>query len=142
MIRKLAIAFLAVFLLTGCAKETFELVRTDTGVISASIKNGQKESSRSVSAVEIDEDSVLVISPDFQKGEVNVVLKDATGNIGLNEVISGRVLSSSEVSPGFYDLTVTVRAKTNGTLNIIVQSKEEFEAVNEALETELEKIEK
>lgn len=142
MIRKLAIAFLAVFLLTGCAKETFELVRTDTGVISASIKNGQKESSRSVSAVEIDEDSVLVISPDFQKGEVNVVLKDATGNIGLNEVISGRVLSSYEVSPGFYDLTVTVRAKTNGTLNIIVQSKEEFEAVNEALETELEKIEK
>ncbi|MBR2675924.1 MAG: hypothetical protein IKE28_03310 [Solobacterium sp.] len=142
MIRKLAMALLAVFLLTGCAKETFELVRTDTGVISASIKNGQKESSRSVSAVEVDEDSVLVISPDFQKGEVNVVLKDATGNIGLNEVISGRVLSSYEVSPGFYDLTVTVRAKTNGTLNIIVQSKEEFEAVNEALETELEKIEK
>ena len=78
---------------------------------------------------------------DFKKGEVNVVLKDATGNIGLNEVISGRVLSSYEVTPGIYDLTVTVRAKTNGTMNIIVQNKEEFEAVNEALETELEKIE-
>ena len=141
MIRKLAMALLTVFLLTGCAKEKFELTKEESGMVTAKIENGQKESTRSVGAVEIDEDSLLVISPDFKKGEVNVVLKDATGNIGLNEVISGRVLSSYEVTPGIYDLTVTVRAKTSETMNIIVQNKEEFEAVNEALETELEKIE-
>ena len=141
MIRKLAMALLAVFLLTGCAKEKFELAKAEDGMVSATIENGQKESTRSVGAVEIDEDSLLVISPDFKKGEVNVVLKDATGNIGLNEVISGRVLSSYEVAPGLYDLTVTVRAKTNGTMNIIVQNKEEFEAINQALEEELGKIE-
>ena len=55
MIRKLAMALLAVFLLAGCAKEKFELTKEENGMVTAKIENGQKESTRSVGAVEIDE---------------------------------------------------------------------------------------
>ncbi len=141
MIRKLGTVLLAVLLLAGCAKEKIELTETEEGTISASIENGKKESSATTGALHVTEEDIVVISPDFKKGEVNVVLKDATGNISLNEVISGRQLTTYEVDPGTYDVTVTVLETTTGTMTIVSQNREEYEKISEALEKELEQIE-
>ena len=43
MIRKLAMALLTVFLLTGCAKEKFELTKEESGMVTAKIEMVRKK---------------------------------------------------------------------------------------------------
>ena len=124
-IRTVSAAAAAAVLLTACGKSTFEFNAGDT-YSEGNFVNAEENSSAS-GTMRLEENRVVVISPDFKKGEVNVIFKDRTGNIELNEAVSGRVMDAYELEAGEYDVSVTAMKKTTGKLVIASIDKDEYE---------------
>ena len=123
MLRKIGIALTAVLLLAGCSKGSLELSVTDDSRAEVILENTGKDSSASAGSIHVSEEERVVIAPDLSKGEINIMLKDAAGNIGLNEVISGKEAGDYEVSPGTYEVTVSTLSKSAGTIALTVETK-------------------
>lgn len=110
---------------TGAFKVTANDAKADDGVSKAA-------------ALTLNEGDILIVSPDLEKGKLQVTLKDASGNVAFDQEMSGRVLSNHEVKAGTYDVTITCKeAGTTGSILVINQSAEEFAAQNKALDEAL-----
>ena len=86
---------------------------------------------------------LVVVSPMLSKGKVQVRLTEGTDTEKpvLDEEISGQVLSTYEVAPGTYSISVTVLDDgTTGYVNILPMDKAEYEAQNESLAEELAEL--
>lgn len=101
--------------------------------------------------VTIAEGQCLVISPNLEKGSIKVkaflMEREATAEdmgiadeASLDETISGRTLSTYDLEPGEYMLTVTSESNPTGTMMILPYDAAEIQAQDEALQEELAKL--
>ena len=136
MFKKLAAAGIALLLMTACSKSVLGLETTEK-VATLHAENAPEEDSASGSMT-VGENECVIISPNLSKGEVNIVFKDHTGNIELNEAVKGKVLNSYEITPGEYDVSATMLEKTTGEITILVMDKDEFDKEQFDLQQALE----
>lgn len=115
---------------------------SETGAFRVMADNADANAGVSVSgAVTLKEGDILLVSPDLTSGDLLVKLTDGSGVTAFDEVVSGRVLSTHEVAPGTYDVSVTCnRTGTTGSLVIAAQSAEELEKQNQELEEVLDRL--
>ena len=67
--------------------------------------------------VEIEEGEVLVLTPDIEKGCLEIKIIDGSGETVFDETESGQGSSTHELEPGDYSMSVTVNENdTTGTL--------------------------
>lgn len=85
--------------------------------------------------VEVGEGQLLVASPDLQKGSLQLRVLDGAGEVVIDEEQSGHVLSTHELEPGDYSVSVTCNEDgATGTLLLVAVDAVDFEAQNQDLE--------
>lgn len=131
--------------LAGCGggKAVFSSDITDEGLYTITAENAAKDSSVGMigGGIIVEEGQVFAISPDLQKGSVQVVLLDASGEKALDETIDGRELKEFEIEAGEYSIGVTCRENgTTGTVLIAPVDAAELEKQNQDLEAALKAI--
>ena len=136
MIKKLAIAAAALLMLTGCSKSEFAMTSTPT-VAEITAVNADTDSAAS-GAMTVGEGQCVVISANIDKGEVNVMFKDHTGNIELSEAIKDQSLNSYPIAAGEYDVSATVTEKATGTITVLIMDESAFDPQNFDLESAVE----
>lgn len=101
--------------------------------------------------VTIEEGQFLVLSPNLERGSVEVkaflLEREPTGDdlgIGdepvLVETVDGKVMSTYDLEPGDYMLTMTSKDNPTGTMMILPYSVEEYQAQNDALAEQLAQL--
>ncbi len=125
MNRKSFIAASALLMLTACSKSEFGFEAADK-YAEAVIQNASENMGAS-GTMRIAENEMVIISPDLQKGEVNVMFKDRTGNIELSETISGNSYSTYNIDPGEYSVSMTALQKTTGTVAVVILNQDEYD---------------
>ncbi len=138
MIKRIAAAAFAVLMLAACGKSEF---RMDAAPVFAEVtaKNAAADATAS-GAITVSEGECVVISSNIKKGEVNIMFKDHTGNIELNESYDGNGFSSTPITPGEYDVTATVTKKATGTITILVLEEGGFDEQNFDLDSVLNEM--
>ena len=136
MIKKYAIAAAAVFMLAGCSKSEFAMTSTPA-VAEITAVNADTDSAAS-GAMTVGEGQCVVISANIDKGEINVMFKDHTGNIELSEAIKDQSLNSYPIAAGEYDVSATVTEKATGTITVLIMDESVFDPQNFDLESAIE----
>ncbi len=136
MIKKFAIAAAAVFMLAGCSKSEFAMTSTPA-VAEITAVNADTDSAAS-GAMTAGEGQCVVISANIDKGEMNIMFKDHTGNIELSEAIRDQSLNSYPLPAGEYDVTVTVTEKASGSITVLIMDESAFDPQNFDLESAVE----
>lgn len=131
---------------TGCAggKGTFSSEIVDeTGAYKVTADDAAKDSAVGSlgGGITISENQVLLVSPDLEKGSIQLRLLDSKGDVAFDEEISGRVLSTYDLDPGEYSIGATCNENgTTGTMLVVPEDKNEFEKQNETLDTALSSL--
>ena len=130
-----AMALVCVVALAGCAGSggTLEGGTDESGTYSVTANNAEKGSGVGSlgGGVEIAAGQLLVISPNIDKGSLQVRLLDEKGEVALDEAASGHAPSSHELTPGDYSIGVTTNENgTTGTLLIVAVDAAEYEKQN------------
>ena len=136
MIKKLAAAAAAVLMLAGCSKSEFAMTTTPA-VAEITAKNADTDSAAS-GAMTAGEGQCVVISAAIDKGEVDIMFKDHTGNIELSEAIKDQSLNSYPLPAGEYDVTATVTEKASGSVTVLIMDESAFDPQNFDLESAVE----
>jgi hypothetical protein len=136
MIKKLAIAAAALLMLTGCSKSEFAMTSTPA-VAEITAVNADTDSAAS-GVMTVGEGQCVVISANNDKGEMNVMFKDHTGNIELSEAIRDQSLNSYPLPAGEYDVTATVTEKATGSITVLIMDEGAFDPQNFDFESAVE----
>lgn len=74
--------------------------------------------------LDIEEGEILAISPELEKGSLQVTLLDEGGETALDVTASGTAASEHELEPGEYSISVSCNEDgTTGTLTVAPQAK-------------------
>ena len=130
-----------VFVLTGCAGRgslSSEII-DETNAYKVTADDASKNSAVGASGgFIVEEGQIVVVSPDIQKGSLQIKLSLGTQQPAIDEKINGHVLSSYEIVPGDYAISTTCNEDgTTGTVLIVAVDKTEFEKQNADLEATL-----
>ena len=136
MIKRIAAAAFAVLMLAACGKSEFRMDATPV-FAEVTAKNAAADATAS-GAITVSEGECVVISSNIKKGAVNIMFKDHTGNIELNESFDGSGFSSYTITPGEYDVTAAVTEKATGTITVLVLEEGGFDEQNFDLESAVE----
>ena len=136
MIKKLAAAAAAVLMLAGCSNSEFAMTTTPA-VAEITAKSADTDSAAS-GAMTAGEGQCVVISAAIDKGEVDIMFKDHTGNIELNEAIKDQSLKSYPLPAGEYDVIATVTGKASGSVTVLIMDESAFDPQNFDLESAVE----
>ena len=140
MLAVLLVALLAMGL-TACAKASTLGLETieETGAFKVTAENAIEKQSAS-SSFSLKEGQVLMISPVLESGKIKVVLANASTDAGVFEqAVDGKVLSTYDVAPGEYKITVSGVNGATGTVVIAAVDKAEWDAQDAALVEALER---
>ena len=86
----------------------------------------------------VEEGQIVVISPDMTKGNLQIRLLNASGDLVIDEKVSGHVLSTYEVASGDYGIAAVCNEDgATGTVLVVAVDKAEFEKQNQDLEAAL-----
>ena len=116
-----ALALAMLVALSACGpKGTFgDEINDETGAITATAQNADKGSAvGATGGIIVGENQTIVISPVMEKGSIQVKLMNAAGEAVLDEVASGKVLSTYTVAPGEYSFSFVCNA--NGTTGSVL----------------------
>ena len=138
----------SMFALAGCAGGSkgggtlSSEILEETNAFKVTADNADGKSGVKVDgAIVLKESDVLVVSPDLQKGKLQVKLLDKSDNAVFDKEVSGQVLDSYEVAAGEYAISVDcLEGGTTGTLLVVAVDAEEFEQQNQDLEKALETV--
>ena len=127
--------------LAGCAgRGTLSSDIDDTtGTYVAKANDAGKGSAVAASGVMVvKEGQILVISPDMQKGYLQIRLLNAAGDVVVNEKASGHALATHEIAPDDYAIGVACDVDgATGTVTVAAVDAAEFEKQNHDLEATL-----
>ena len=143
-IATLAFALAMAMALTACAGSGTlgDAIDEETGAITVTAKDAGKDSAVGASGgLVIGENQLLVISPNMQKGNLQVKLTNAAGTSPIDVEVGGTVLSTYQVEPGEYAFMIT--CKTNGatgTCVIVAVDAQEFAQQDAELNDKLAKL--
>ena len=138
----ISVLLASVLALAGCAggKGTLSAeVIAETGAFKIVASDAPNNAGiKSAGAVTLKDGDALIVSPDLQKGSLQVTITSGSGTVVLDEKVDGRILDTYEVNPGTYDVEVTCKqAGTTGALVIAATNAAEFEKQNKDLEAVL-----
>jgi hypothetical protein len=92
----------------------------------------------SEAAVVIENNQVLVFSPDLESGKFHVTLTSSDGTVAYDEDVEGRVMFTVGIDPGTYDIEVSGVNGATGWMTVFGMSGDELVAQDEALAEALE----
>lgn len=129
------------FILAGCAGRgslSSDII-DETGAYKVTADDAGKGSAVMASGgVTVKEGQIVVVSPDLQKGSLQLKLIDSSNKTVFDEKITGRVLDTHEFDFGEYAISVTCNEDgTTGTLLVVAVDAAEFEKQNQDLEAAL-----
>ena len=128
-------------LLTGCAGKgslSSEII-DETGAYKVTANDAGKGSAVMMSGgFVVEEGQIVAVSPDIKKGNLQVKLMDASGEVVLDEKVTGSVLETFELDPGDYAIAVACNENgATGTVLVVPVGAAEFEKQNQNLEAAL-----
>ena len=140
-----AMALMCAAALAGCAGGggTLEGGNGEAGAYSVTANSAEKGSGVGSlgGGVEVAAGQLLVISPDIDKGSLQVRLLDEEGEVALDETASGHAPSSHELAPGGYSVGVTTNENgTTGTLLVVAVDAAEYEKQNHDIDAMLSQM--
>lgn len=135
-----AAAILTLGTLAGCSAGTFtsDLLEDENGYKIVAENAGEGTSAGALDGFEVKEGELVVLSPDLEKGKINIRLTNSKDeDAALDETVGGRELTTYEVEPGTYSYGATVKEKATGTMIVTKVSKDEFDAQSKSFEKDL-----
>lgn len=75
--------------------------------------------------IDIAEGQVLTVNSELERGSLQLRLLDASGEVVLNEEITGQTITSHELEPGSYSIGVTCNEDgTTGTVTVVPKNED------------------
>ena len=129
------------FVLVGCAGKgsLSSDIEDETGAYMVKADDAGKGSMVMASGgFVVKEGQIVVVSPAIKKGNLQVKLMNASNEAVLDEKVTGSVLSTFEIAPGDYAISVTCNEDgTTGELIVVAVDAAEFEKQNQDLDAAL-----
>ena len=113
---------------------------TEASGIKVTCENSKGDTALSEGAIVVEENGIVVISPDLTKGSIHVKITSEDGKTTVyDDDADGRILFTVAAEPGTYDVETTSNGAT-GSMTVFGTNQQEFieqdEALIDALETQ------
>lgn len=140
--RLLVVAFACVLALVGCAGKgsLSDKIDDDTGAYTFTADDAGKGSAVGSfgGGIDIENGQILAVSPDLEKGSLQLKLLNEANETVLDENVTGRQITTYELGAGSYSISVACNEDgTTGTLLVVPVNADEFEKQNKDLEAAL-----
>lgn len=144
-VRFLVVVFACVLALVGCAGKgsLSDDIDDTTGAFTFTADDAGKDSTVGSlgGGIDIKDGQILVVSPNLEKGSLQLGLMDEDMDVALDETVSGRQLTTHELDAGSYSIMVkSLEDGTTGTMVVVAVDADEFEKQNKDLEAVLANV--
>ena len=137
----LAATFALALTLAGCAGNGSLIGEdvNDAGAFQVTADDAAKDAAvMGVESFAVAEGQIVIVSPNLTKGSLQVTLSAGEDDTAIDESVSGAVLSTYEVAPGTYSISVACNeAGTTGTLLVLAMDADEFDQQQDDLDAAL-----